>query len=220
MPSRLAPLLFDMRCRVRRRGVRPILAAVGGRLRTRVRGSTTELIVLLKELDEIAEPSRRAGVRVEELEERHLDALAELNRKRCHTRADARFAEYLELGYGGFAGFVDGQLVGYYWYGDAASDPPFPDLRNLPLEIELGEGDVYGSDFFLLEEHRGGGTAAEFLFGVESAFKARGYRRLWGYVVSDNRPARWLYATRGYESTWRMSIRRTLFGRQVRRMPA
>ena len=34
---------------------------------------------------------------------------------------------------------------------------------------------------------------------IETALSELGYARVWGYVRGDNRPARWLYSTRGYE---------------------
>jgi ribosomal protein S18 acetylase RimI-like enzyme len=43
---------------------------------------------------------------------------------------------------------------------------------------------------------------------VETALAARGYDGLWGYVRADNRPARWLYSTRGYEETGRVHLKR------------
>lgn len=165
--------------------------------------------MLLKELDSIVEPRDAGDLRVEELGAHHLPALAELNRERFERRADKRFAAYLEQGFRGFVAFRDGAPVGYYWWVDREGQGRFPDLRDLGLGIELEQGDVYGSDFYLLDRHRGGGTAGSFLFEVESALAERGYGRLWGYVVAGNRPARWLYATRGYTPMW-VTLRRKL----------
>ena len=94
-------------------------------------------------------------------------------------------------------GYVGGELVGYYWWVDRRIDPA------TATSTATGSGsswrrDVYGFDFFLLEEHRGGGNSVEFLHKVEKRLRDRGYGTLWGYVVAGNKPARWLYSMRGY----------------------
>jgi ribosomal protein S18 acetylase RimI-like enzyme len=93
-------------------------------------------------------------------------------------------------------------------------------LRDLDLGIELEQGDVYGTDFFLLEEFRGGGTEADFLCKIEKSLQERGYRRLWGYVESSNRPAVWSYRRRGYESMWILERRRLLWLKRTDVLPA
>ena len=65
---------------------------------------------------------------------------------------------------------------------------------------------------FIAPEHRGRGTPAEFLAGVESELARLGYRRMFGFVDSDNRPARWLYTTAGHEDVLRCRTR-TILGR-------
>jgi GNAT superfamily N-acetyltransferase len=160
--------------------------------------SEERLIVLAKDLSEVGPGKGTVEVRVEDLAARHLPALAELNRKRGFERADRRFARDVERGYHGYVGFVGGDLIGYYWWVDRASAPLHPDLAGLGLEIALGEADVYGYDYFVLEQFRGGGIAGEFLNKVEGDLARRGYHTLWGYVLSSNRPARWLYSLRGY----------------------
>jgi GNAT superfamily N-acetyltransferase len=191
---------------LRTHGARDTAAELAGRA-GRVLGERERLIVLLKELDEIA-GARPTELRVEDLREQHLADLSELNRTRGARDADARFARYLREGFHGFVGYRGGQLVGYYWWVDRTLGARFPDLRDKELGIELGERDVYGSDFYVLDEHRGGGIPAAFLLHVETAIRDRGYERLWGYVVSENRPARWIYSTRGYKPMWVLARRR------------
>lgn len=188
---------LDLRCRYRRDGLRPTLAKLGERVRPTARQE--ELVVLLKDLRQAPTPGVETPLRIEALDARHLPALHELNRKRCFTRADSRFAEDVAHGYRGFVGFLGNELIGYYWWVDWTDRPPHRDLSRLGLGIELAEGDVYGADFFILGEHRGGGVANDFLHKVETALRERCYRRLWGYVVAGNRPARWVYTLRGYE---------------------
>ena len=57
----------------------------------------------------------------------------------------------------------------------------------------------------MLKDHRRRRQVKEFLAKIETALRARGDRILWGYVAADNRPARWTYGLRGYESVrrWR-----------------
>ena len=165
------------------------------------------LVVLSKDLTTIAN-ARSVGLRVEDLSARHLGDLHELNRTRGQLASDRRFARYLEQGFSGFIGYCDDHVAGYYWWVDREGAPRFPDLRKMGLGISLGEKDVYGSDFYVLDERRGGGIAAAFLLHVETRLRDRGYERIWGYVVSDNRPARWTYSTRGYEPMWVVMRRR------------
>jgi GNAT superfamily N-acetyltransferase len=190
--------------------------AIGRRLRGLLY-TQERLVVIVKELDAIVEPRGPGDLRLEDLAAKHLPGLSELNRLRARPEVDRRFTRYVEQGFHGFVAYRGEELVGYYWWVDRDAPTPYPDLRKLGLGIELGEGDVYGSDFFLLEEHRGGGVAVDFLFKVESSLHDRGYARLWGYVVSGNRPARWIYSTRGYKPTWTVHRRQVLFLRRTNR---
>ncbi len=191
-------------------GVRGVLAAVNRRLR-RLICVDQRFIVLLKQLDSIGESRRPGDLRVEDLEAKHLSALSELNRRRGRPQVDKRFAINVSSGFHGFVAWRDDDLVGYYWWVDHDAPVPHPDLRDLDLGIELEEKDVYGTDFFLLQEYRGAGTAADFLCKIEKSLRDRGYLRLWGYVDSGNRAALWAYRARGYESMWVLERRRRLW---------
>jgi GNAT superfamily N-acetyltransferase len=175
------------------------------------------LIVIVKDLDSIVESWRHGDLRFENLGAEHMPDLSRLNRTRGRPDVDRRFARYVEQGFHGFVAYQGEELVGYYWWVDRDVPTLYPDLRKLGLGIELGEGEVYGSDFFLLEEHRGGGVGADFLFEVEGSLRDRGYNRLWGYVTSNNRPARWLYSTRGYKPMWTVDRKRVLILRRTTR---
>ena len=72
-------------------------------------------------------------------------------------------------------GYVGDELVGYYWWVDRRIEPRHRDIADYGLDIELGERDVYGFDFFLLEEHRGGGNSMAFLNTVETLLRDLGY---------------------------------------------
>jgi GNAT superfamily N-acetyltransferase len=182
--------------------------------------SQESLIVIVGKLDSIVEPWRDGGLRLEDLRAEHLPALSELNRRRGRPEVDRRFARYVEQGFHGFVALAGDELLGYYWWVDRDARTTYPDLRKLGLGIELGAGDVYGSDFYVLDEHRGGGLAADFLFKVESSLRDRGYQRIWGYVVSSNRPARWIYSTRGYVPMWTVHRTKVLAVQRTTREPS
>lgn len=175
------------------------------------------LIVTVKDLGSIVEPWEDGDVRLEALSPEHLPGLAELNRKRNRPEVDRRFARYVEQGFHGFVGYLGDELIGYYWWVDRDAPNTYPDLRKLGLALELREGEVYGSDFFMLEQHRGQGNSADFLFKLESGLRDLGYERLWGYVLSDNRPARWIYSTRGYAPQWIVHRRKVMFFKRANR---
>ena len=204
----------DLRCLYRRHGLRELLRKLAGRIRSVV-SSREEVVVLRKDLRSITEMEFSESLRIEELEPSDLPALFEFNRRRCDSKANGRAIADVRDGYRGFAGYVGGELVGYYWWVDRAIEPRHRDIERYNLEIELAEREVYGFDFFLLEEHRGGGNSVEFLHKVESRLRDLGYEALWGYVVADNKPARWLYSMCGYEPVRRVASRRVL----TRRLP-
>jgi GNAT superfamily N-acetyltransferase len=197
-------------------GARHTAAAIG-RLVRELFYAEERLIVIVKELDSVVEPWRRGELVVSELAPEHMAQLAELNRTRGRPEIQRLFVQYVEHGFHGFVAHLQGELVGYYWWIDRDVPARYTDLHKLGLEIELGEDDVYGSHFFLIEEHRGGGVAADFLFEVERSLRDRGFTRLWGYVAGGNRPARWVYSTRGYKPTWVIRLRRILLVQRTTR---
>ena len=163
---------------------------------------------MLKDLDDVAPAKEGDELRVVDFERRHLAGIHELNRKRDEPDADRYFEESVGEGYHGFAAFVGEELVGYYWWVDRDNPVTHPDLWRMGRGFALAAGDVFGCSLYLLPEYRGGGRAGRFLHQVESSLRDRGYRRLWGWVETSNRPARWIYAVRGYEPKWQVRVRR------------
>jgi GNAT superfamily N-acetyltransferase len=214
-----AAVLSKLRLYLREHGARQTAAAVARRL-WRIAYLHERLLVIIVTLDSVVEPWRDGGLRLEDLGAQHLPALSALNLRRGSPEVDRRFRRYVEQGFHGFVAFQGEELVGYYWWVDNRVPTVYPDLRKLGLGIELDDGDVYGSDFYVLDEHRGGGLAADFLFKVESSLRDRGYTRVWGYVVSDNRPARWIYSTRGYVPMWTVHRTRVLMIQRTTREPS
>jgi GNAT superfamily N-acetyltransferase len=199
--SRLAAVAYDAVCLARRDGVGTLARSVADT--TFARG---ELHVLIKPLDAIAPIAFAPRLHLAELGRESLPELAELNRRRCDTRAGHRFAANLQRRYHGFIAHDDGEPAGCDWRLDATAEP-HPHLAR--LGIELAPRDVYGFDFLLDERHRGEGRAVDFLYQVEARLRERGYERLWGYVDDANTAARWLYSMRGYE------VAATLRGRRA-----
>jgi hypothetical protein len=208
LPESLVSHVLELRRRFREGGVRAIVAFVATGVRSQLAKRDTRLVIV-KRLDEIAVPKRRGQVRLEAVERCHVPALRELNRERGDLAGDARFAADLDAGHGGFVGFSGDRLVGCYWWVDA-NGPPHRDMRDLGLGIELGTDDVYGYDLYVHKGHRAGGTVNDFLYQVETALNERGYERLWGAVVADNRSARWTYDARGYVPMWKVERTRVL----------
>lgn len=197
---RTHPFVSALRRRLSEDGPRAAARFLGERLRAQVYERERHL-VLVKDLSSVTVPARRGNVRVEDLERRHLPALSELNRHREDRTGDARFAGDLANGYAGFVAFDGDDLVGCYWWCDATM-PPHREFQEVARGVELGPGDVYGTDFHVDERHRKGGTAMDFLFQIETRLGERGYERLWGTVDATNRLARWTYGARGYEERW------------------
>lgn len=214
-----AAVLSRVRRYLQAHGLRETTAAVGRRLR-RFAKTEERLIVITKDLDTIVEPWEPGDLRLEDLTRERLADLSGLNRERGRPEVDRRFARYVAQGFKGFVAYQGDELVGYYWWVDRDVPALYPDLRKLGLGIELGEGDVYGSDFYLLEHHRGGGVAADFLTKVETTLRDRGYALIWGYVASDNRPARWIYSTRRYVPMWIVNRRKILIMQRTTREPS
>jgi GNAT superfamily N-acetyltransferase len=210
--SGIAVTVADLRCVHRRDGLGALVRKLARRLLLALH-SRDRILVMTKDLDDIGEMALDA-LRIEETSGSHLPALYEFNRRRCFSKADARAAAAVDSGHRGFVAYVGEDLVGYYWWVDAEIEPHHPDIDRFGLGFELGPGEVYGYDFYLLEEHRGDGKSMEFLYKIETALHELGYKVLWGYVEPDNRPARWLYGLRGYEPVREVATRR-LLGRRV-----
>ncbi|MFL5896883.1 MAG: hypothetical protein ACJ76D_00225 [Solirubrobacterales bacterium] len=177
--------------------------------------STAAMMIVVKDLDEVLVPGRSSGVEVVPLDESRLAGLSELNRARGRPRVDRRFRSNLRRGMRGFVGVKNGVTVGYYWWVDAASASSHPDLDWLGDFARIADNDVYGSDYYVLPEHRSGGTSNDMLFQIECNLRDSGFERIWGYVLNSSREARWLYSSRGYRPMEEVHSRRLLFHRRV-----
>jgi GNAT superfamily N-acetyltransferase len=207
-------MISRLREYARTHGVRATSVQIARRLRQSV-FMRERMTVMSKDLDAIVEPRRATGVRVEEVDSSHLEGLAELNRKRGRQRVDRRFRRNLERGLHGCVGLLGGEVVAYYWWVEAERAEFHPDLEWLGAAVRTEPGDVYGSDFYVLPEHRAGGMANEMLFQIECLLREQGFKRVWGYVDVGNREARWLYSARGYVPMGELTSRRVLSRRKT-----
>lgn len=110
----------------------------------------------------------------------------------------ARLRLFARRGYSALFAEVDGRIVGFMWWVDArlSGDRAHPHLAR--YGIRLGPREAYAFDFFLAPGCRGGGNANEFLSSFDRHLRNRGFERIWGFVASDNKPARWLYSLCGW----------------------
>ncbi|MBV8033291.1 MAG: GNAT family N-acetyltransferase, partial [Betaproteobacteria bacterium] len=118
---------------------------------------------------------------------RHLDA-DDLERLRLFARR----------GYSVLFAEVDGRIVGFVWWVDSrlSGERAHPHLARYGIRLQPRE--AYAFDFFLEPEFRGGGNANALLSAFDGHVKTLGFQRLWGFVASDNKPARWLYSLCGW----------------------
>ena len=154
-------------------------AAAGAGRRERLRRgifSEHRMTVLLKVLDSIAEPREDPGLRVENSRPGHLAGLSELNRKRGRRRrrpalppptSSAACAASSACSTARSSATTGG------WR--ASGRGPSATSTGSARRCRCEPGDVYGSDFYVLPEHRAGGTANEFLFRVETALRGAGF---------------------------------------------
>lgn len=105
---------------------------------------------------------------------------------------------YVRRGYQALFAEVDGRIVGHIWWVDDqfSGERAHPDLAR--YGIRLGPREAYTFSFFLEPGCRGAGNANEFLSRFEQHLRSRGFERAWGFVASQNKPARWLYSLCGW----------------------
>ena len=176
--------------------------------------SRVEELVLMKSLDGVLGRPASDDLRIEALAAHDCGALADLNREHCFTRKDRGIADRLAKGYRAFVIYSRDEVAGYFWWIDKRIDPAHPEV--VRLGIELDDRDVYTFDYYLAERYRGSGNALVAFQQIECALKDLEYRRIWGYVLTDNRPARWIYDVLGYEVLGQVTSHSVL----LRRVPA
>jgi GNAT superfamily N-acetyltransferase len=141
-----------------------------------------------------------------------LPRILEVVEKHEPWRAAATRKRYFE-GARGFAAEYKGEIVGYVFYVEGTDTPHrqiHTDLHWLGLSPKRGE--LYAFDYFLIEPARGIG--ARFVRAVQDEHYRLGYTATYGWVLSTNRAALWLYRTTGWTEISRV-IEHRLFARWV-----
>ncbi|MFO8086611.1 MAG: GNAT family N-acetyltransferase [Bacteroidales bacterium] len=107
------------------------------------------------------------------------------------------------------------KFIGFLWWGDKHTDVKhcLPILRYIHKKVLKKNDDALGIDFFILPEERGGGAALEFYAKACRKLNHLGYKRIFGTVLSDNRPARWTYNLLGLAVIKKITIHRLLIYR-------
>jgi len=163
-----------------------------------------EELVLVKDLSSQDAAFPSAQVQIVEITDGYASQLAEFNAGHRDAAAVRRLAHYLRLGYQGFLGVRDGRIIGYQWWVDNSFDSSCTHPHVDRYSIGLEDGDVYGFDYYVAPEYRGGGTGTAFFGDIQGRLRRYGYRRMWGVVFRDNIAARWLYSLYNHETVRRV----------------
>jgi GNAT superfamily N-acetyltransferase len=179
----------------RRYGLRRALLALLSIIAKRIHSNELH-VILFKIVDEGLHVDRTDALVV-----RPVETLADLRRAVSDTHhyflRSTILANYIKSGCRAqLACGIDGEPLGYLWW---ATDDEHPDL--VLHEIELAEGDAYVFSLVVTPAGREKGVAPVLLRQTEAALCDSGYRRMVGWVDARNRPARWLFATNGFEET-------------------
>jgi GNAT superfamily N-acetyltransferase len=122
---------------------------------------------------------------------------------------------YLDNGYHALMAEVDGEIVGHIWWHDdsVARRSVHPHL--IRYGLELGPGQVWGFDLYLLPDHRGRGASNDYFALFRAHLRQRGYTRVYGHVDASNTPAVWLHKLQGYRKV--KAVEAQLYGHAVLR---
>lgn len=117
---------------------------------------------------------------------------------------------YLDNGFYGFLAEINGEIIGYIWWGDTKTKFDF-DPQGYGFyarQVKMAPTDTFGFDLFMAPKNRNAKIALEFLSRAFFAAQKLGYLRNYGYVVDKNMPARWIYSAAGFKEIGRIKVRR------------
>ena len=187
------------------------LRSVPARVADKVYARSTDRL-LVKDLDGVGAyaPPQAAAVRVERIRQHHAEELVELRLRpeSWNPVQAAKIREYLRKGYQGFLIRRDGRTAGHFWWIDTTIAPTHPDLAE--FHVPLGEGDVYGFDYYIAPDERGAGLATDALRMMLAELARLGYRRLWGTAGLANPAALWTYVADGFTTAHTVTTVRLL----------
>jgi ribosomal protein S18 acetylase RimI-like enzyme len=178
-------------------GLTHALRALLARLATALYSDERHLIIA-KRIDAQPGPGTTDEFTIHSLESR--SDLARVATVSDHHLLRQRTRVFLESGYSAqFACSADGAPVGHLWCaaGNIARDHSDVVLHR----IDLADDEAYVFSLFVTPAGRGERIAPALLRQTEAALRARGYRRMVGWVDARNRPARWFFSTSGFEVT-------------------
>jgi GNAT superfamily N-acetyltransferase len=166
-----------------------------------------ELVIIERALGGAGRPSP-AALTLRAVEEGDFESLAAFCRihRGVEIEAISRLYDFQAMGYPGFLAAVDGALLGYVWWVDAARHARAPHPRVRRLGIEIGERTVYLFDFFVAPQFRGKGISLAFLGIVHSQLRSLGFQRAVGDVDANDLRARWTYRVDGWTDVQRVRV--------------
>lgn len=188
-------------------GLRGCGAAVGSVVQSWVYHEESH-VLLVRPLSDVPDATSSERLEVRSMDSDDVEAVLAFSKRHDAPKVTARVRNYLSNGYRAFLGFRDGELIGVFWWVDRGIDPDHPDL--VLHGMRLAKADAYGYAYFIAPEHRGRGTATDFIASVFSTLRDAGYQQIWGWVRADNLPARWLFSLMGYEEQGLMRTRTLL----------
>jgi ribosomal protein S18 acetylase RimI-like enzyme len=162
-------------------------------------------LILVKSLDEAPALEATDAFAVQPLE-----TVADLERVAAGSHhylvRQPVLANHLKNGYcAQLACATGGEPLGYLWCAARNTDDKHPDL--VLHQIDLAEDEAYVFSLFVARSGRGERVAPALLRHTEAFLCERGYRRMVGWVDAKNRPARWFFATNGFEATETVRVR-------------
>lgn len=170
-----------------------------------------DIIISEKILSEIPLFKIKNRLEIVPIQKRHLDILNDFCMPYDLYERDPKieFNEYFKNGCEGFLAKLNGNIIGYQWWGKNDTGTDFRDQNiNYLSKTKMKKEEVYLFDYFLNPKYRGGGNAIAFSLKVFSILKNIGYQRALGSVDADNRPARWSYKITGCIEIKRVSVHR------------
>lgn len=172
--------------------------------------SQREEIMQVLDMNKVAYPISKCKLNVHSIERKHVPRLV-LFRKQAKIYGIGPDV-YLNNGCQGFLAELEGEIIGYAWWGDYRSNYYF-DPKGTEFyikQIALAPTYAYSFDLFVAPEYRGNGNALEFSRKYILELKALGYERIYVTVHKENIAARWIYKIVGGKDVKKIVVRRFL----------
>jgi len=104
---------------------------------------------------------------------------------------------HIKNGFKCYLATLSDEIIGYNWFTEKQDRPEHNHPHLLRYDIELQKDELYGFDFYISPQHRGGGNSVEFYTVMRFRLKAQGFKKIYGYVDAANRQASWFYKLMG-----------------------